>query len=259
MLIKIFKIFKIFISKLWNYIYIIKYSVKILLILFILFPLSLYPEESKQQPSKSYPPHSIGISFRFGGGNVLNIADHYYTPLQTTLINFYLGKRYGKTQYIPFLLSIRLSAPMSTKDYRATLPVMTGSFPQSSFINEFRWGFLFGASQYLFDKRDKDSGLGWSMMLDGGMSFDLPKSSRLNTSETNLLNSYVNLGVELDFRAQYNFYKYSAITFGFNIGYMMGYLMPSPGIDPEGFPSLVPEGLILNHAFIFGFSVGVIF
>lgn len=233
--------------------HVLKPMLKVLLILSmgttVLFAQNTTSEEStpstpKEKSKKyTYNPHTIGISTRIGGAGLYNVAENNHVGLNTTTIDFYPGKRIGKTKYVS-LIQFRFSIPFCS---------IPSSFP---FFNEFRWGILLGGSQYLFDYRI-ENGLGWSMIVNGGLLFDLPTIDRLKNSPNH---SALNLGTELDFKVIYNIEKYTAITFGFNVGYTISYTYrPDITLDQEGFPLPIPQGVYLEHAFVWGFNIGVLF
>ena len=199
-----------------------------------------------QEPQKKpyvYQPHSIGISTRLGAAHRFNVYQNSSLFLSTTTLDFYAGKRVGKTKYNS-LIQFRISTPV-VSEYTAIFPM----------FNEFRWGLLLGGSQYAFDYRT-EQGVGWSTLINGGMSFDLPTIPRFG----DLMSSLVIVGIELDIKSIYNFSKYNAITFGLNLGYHVSYTYrPDVIYDDEGFPLPVPQGLYIEHAFVWGFSVGVLF
>ncbi len=202
-------------------------------------------QESQKKEKKPYvyQPHSIGISTRLGAAHRFNVYQNSSVFLSTTTLDFYAGKRIGKTKYNS-LIQFRLSTPVSS-DYSTIFPM----------FNEFRWGLLLGGSQYAFDYRT-EQGTGWSTLINGGMSFDLPTIPRFD----DLMSSVLIVGVELDFKSIYNFSKYNAITFGLNLGYHVSYTFrPDVSLDNEGFALPIPQGLYIEHAFVWGFSVGVLF
>ena len=200
-------------------------------------------KQKKEKKPYVYHPHTIGISTRLGAVHRFNVYENSSVFLSTTVVDFYAGKRVGKTKYNS-LIQFRISTPV-VSEYTTIFPM----------FNEFRWGLLLGGSQYAFDYRT-EQGTGWSMLANGGMSFDLPTIPRFD----DLMNSVVIIGVELDFKAVYNFSKFNAITFGLNLGYHVSYTYrPDAIYDDEGFPLPVPQGLYIEHAFVWGFSVGVLF
>ena len=71
-------------------------------------------------------------------------------------LNFSL-KRKGHSQYT-LMIGFRLSTSFS---------------PNDGLYGGFRWGVIFGGSQYLFDMRSKETGLGWSMLANGGTTAEL--------------------------------------------------------------------------------------
>ena len=200
------------------------------------------PQKKEKKPYV-YQPHSIGISTRLGAAHRFNVYENSSLFLSTTTLDFYAGKRIGKTKYNS-LIQFRFSTPVIS-EYTTIFPM----------FNEFRWGLLLGGSQYAFDFRTTQ-GTGWSMLVNGGMSFDLPTIPRFD----DLMSSVVIIGVELDFKAIYNFSKYNAITFGLNLGYHVSYTYrPDAVLDDEGFALAMPQGLYVEQAFVWGFSVGVLF
>ena len=200
------------------------------------------PQKKEKKPYV-YQLHSIGISTRLGAAHRFNVYENSSLFLSTTTLDFYAGKRIGKTKYNS-LIQFRFSTPVIS-EYTTIFPM----------FNEFRWGLLLGGSQYAFDFRTTQ-GTGWSMLVNGGMSFDLPTIPRFD----DLMSSVVIIGVELDFKAIYNFSKYNAITFGLNLGYHVSYTYrPDAVLDDEGFALAMPQGLYVEQAFVWGFSVGVLF
>ncbi|MGL4394694.1 MAG: hypothetical protein ACRCS8_05670 [Brevinema sp.] len=199
----------------------------------------------KEKKPYQYYPHTIGISTRLGGYGRFNIGANTANFLSTTTLDFYAGKRVGKTGYNS-LIQFRLAG--GNKDS------LQAAFP---FLDEFRWGLLLGGSQYIFDKRNSEF-IGWSMLVNGGLSVDFPHIPRL---KANPLASAVAAGIELDFKAIYNFEKFTAITFGMNLAYVISYTDHStPVFDAENFPNPnFPKGLYIENAFVFGFSIGVLF
>lgn len=220
---------------------------KIIIFTFVFLPQILFSQEISSHTDKNtyqYTPHSIGISTRFGVANRNNINQHSNIFLSTTTIDFYLGKRLGKTQYIPFLLQLRFSSP-PLKDYTTYFPV----------YEEFRWGVLLGASQYAFDFRSKTTGIGWAMLINGGLAIDFPALSRID-----FLSSFMILGIELDAKTIYNFNKHIGITFGTSFGYHISYSYRNNAVvDSEGFAIPLPRGLYIDNIIIYSLNIGLIF
>ena len=102
-----------------------------------------------------YDPHSLGISFRLGGA----IAGSGSYGVQNTVFEFYTQERKGMSQYTP-MVGIRFSSPIGGNNLYT--------------YGGFRWGVLFGGSQYVFDMRSKETGTGWSMLVNGGLTVDIP-------------------------------------------------------------------------------------
>ncbi|MGL5956151.1 MAG: hypothetical protein ACRC0X_06045 [Brevinema sp.] len=197
---------------------------------------------AQEKTTYIYQAHSIGISTRFGGGLMANVRENSYISLSTTTLDFYAGKRIGASKYNS-LIQFRFSTPYTIYDT---------PYP---FLQEFRWGLLLGGSQYAFDKRSSE-GIGWSMLVNGGLLFDLPTIERMKNPEQ----SVVVLGVELDFKTIYNFHKYTAITFGTSFAYHTSYTLRNDNLtDLEGFPIPMTQGIHLEHAFVWGLSLGVLF
>ena len=230
-----------------------EFIVKIALLAILFTTSFMYAQESvnttnqesqkKEKKPYVYQPHSIGISTRLGAAHRFNVYQNSSLFLNTTVVDFYAGKRIGKTKYNS-LIQFRFSTPV-VSDYSTIFPL----------FNEFRWGLLLGGSQYAFDFRT-EQGTGWSMMVNGGMSFDLPTIPRFK----DLMSSLVIVGVEIDIKSIYNFSKYNAIIFGLNLGYHVSYTYRSEAIsDDEGFALPMPLGLYIEHAFVWGFSVGILF
>ncbi len=172
-----------------------------------------------------YQPHSTGISYRMGGvGPIGN---------QTFSFDFYTRQRKGKSQYTP-MVSLRFSEPFSkdTVGYLGGLGY---------------WGFLFGGSQYVFDIRSKETGIGWSMLVNGGMTLEFPTTASVNSISEIARHVFI-LGGEIDFKAIYNFHKYVGATAGFTMGYAL-----SPNF--YDYKASSP----LDHGFVWGFNLGFIF
>lgn len=203
-------------------------------------PISTKKEKKKYE----YKPHTIGITSRFNGALRVNVSCARLLYLSTTTLDFYVGENIGKTKYSS-LIQFRLSAGTKTA-YSSQYP----------FIEEFRWGLLLGGSQYIFDRRT-ENGIGWSMIVNGGMILDAPEITR---AEKNVFSSILNTGIELNFQPIYNFSKYVAITFGFNIGYLVGYTYRTePLYDHEGFPKPISTGLYIEHGLFWGLNIGILF
>ena len=190
-----------------------------------------------------YDPHSLGISFRMGG-----VMDSYgsYGTYSTTL-EFYTQGRKGKTQYTP-MVGIRFSSP-----FGETNPYTYGGF---------RWGVLFGGSQYVFDMRSKQTGKGWSMLVNGGFTADMP-----GIKEFIEIASYpFTIGGELEFKAIYNVHKYVGISFGLHMGYAIGFnagpladdILAGNTTDFSDIKALLKR-VEVDHNFIIGVNFGIIF
>ena len=223
-----------------------------LILLILMFSTgALYSQEQTEQTSKKrgYKPHSIAISQRVGGigeiknrvsastgGSSLVIADgseyaHYGNT--TTVVEFFTQKRKGRSQYTP-MVSFRFSFPFSSYD---------------GLYGGFRWGLLFGGSQYLFDLRNKDTGLGWSMLANGGLIIDFPTISDMTAMRYPAI-----LGGEVDFKVIYNINKYTGITFGLNVGYQASLDLSKANTTSGSIPEL-----IINNGFSWGLNFGVMF
>lgn len=203
-----------------------------------------------------YNPHTFEISTLIGGDALFSTQfGHRNFVTGMTVLNIYTENRFKRNRGYTPLVQFRVGY---------------GKMPFYKSHGNTSIGLLFGGSQYVFDFRGEDSGIGWSMLANGGMSFDFSPS---------LLNNYLSfpaaLGAELEFKAIYNFHKYVGITFGFLIGYSLtadvsrlfgsegsGYSGP---VDSSGFPiyspgtKVVTPGLIIDQNFRWAFSVGVIF
>lgn len=239
---------------------------KRLLCTFLLICGSIYAQDSSiKKEKKGYRTHSIAISQRFGGTAGLNTIidpsialsqnenaslknlgqtryDHYATFL--TSIEFFTQKRTGRTQYTP-MVAVRLGYADSNI---------------GSSWGGFHWGFLFGGSQYVFDARAKTTGLGWSMLVNGGLTLDFPTIDKMEK-----INFPIILGGEIDFKTIYNFHKNVGITFGVNFGYNFsaGILNPAEvslsSTENLTGPGVPPLGLLFDHNFSWAFNVGFIF
>ena len=222
-----------------------------LLLLILMFSTgSLYSQDATKQTSKKrgYKPHSIAISQRIGGiGEIKNrisagangadtsvvIADgseYKHFNNATTVIEFFTQTRKGRSQYTP-MISFRFSFPFSSYD---------------GLYGGFRWGVLLGGSQYLFDLRSKTTGLGWSMLANGGFILDI--------GEVTSLHYPVILGGEVDFKVIYNIHKYVGITFGLNMGYQVSF----DGTKANTTSGAIPEAII-NNGFSWNLNFGVMF
>ena len=215
-----------------------------LLLLILMFNMgTIYSQDSKKQ---GYRPHSIAISQRVGGmGEVKNrisatvggdqkpiIADgseYAYYDGMTTVIEFFTQKRKGRSQYTP-MLSFRFSFPFTSYD---------------GLYGGFRWGFLFGGSQYLFDLRSK-AGTGWSMLANGGFIIDI--------GEVTSLHYPVIFGGEVDFKVIYNIHKYTGFTFGLNVGYQVSFDATKANTSSGAIPEI-----IINNGFSWNLNFGVMF
>ena len=227
-----------------------------LLLLILMFSIgTTYSQEPIKKTSKKqgYKPHTIAISQRIGGigeiknrvsastgGSGVTIADgsefaHYANT--TTVIEFFTQTRKGRGNYTP-MISFRFSFPFSSYD---------------GLYGGFRWGFLFGGSQYLFDLRSNKTGMGWSMLLNGGFILDLPA-----ISEMMALRNPAILGGEIDFKVIYNIGKYVGITFGLNMGYQFSFDLSKTPLNTSSAVSSIPEAII-NNGFTWNLNFGVMF
>ena len=197
--------------------------------------------------SLRYDPHSLGISFRMGGV----IGNNSSYGVQSTVFEFYTRERKGKTKYTP-LVGLRFSYPL------------TGMNAYS--YGKFRWGFLFGGSQYVFDKRSAETGTGWSMLVNGGFTTDTPSIKEF----IEIAHYPINIGGELEFKAIYNVHKYVGISFGLHMAYALGFTGEQTlkdmisgaggstgGTTPPATSEPIP--VTLDHSFTIGFNFGVIF
>ena len=190
-----------------------------------------------------YDPHSLGISFRMGG--VVGSSESY--GVYSTVFEFYTQGRKGRTKYTP-MVGIRLSSPLSgANDYT---------------FGGFRWGFLFGGSQYVFDLRSEETGKGWSMLVNGGVTADIP-----GIKEFIEITSYpITFGAEMEFKAIYNVHKYVGISFGLHMGYAFGFdarqiandALNGNDMDFSDICGLLNQ-IDVDHNFTVGFNFGVIF
>ena len=221
-----------------------------LLLLILMFSMgNLYSQDSTQQTSKKrgYKPHSIAISQRIGG--ILEIknrvsatvggdqkpiiadgSEFAYYDGATTVIEFFTQTRKGRSQYTP-MLSFRFSFPFSS---------------YNGLYGGFRWGVLFGGSQYLFDLRSKETGTGWSMLANGGFIIDIGEVTSLHYPAI--------LGGEIDFKVIYNTHKFTGFTFGLNVGYHISFDGTKISTTGGGIPEI-----IINNGISWNFNFGVMF
>ena len=203
--------------------------------------------KKKATKKKGYRPHSVAVSQRVGGiGEIRNrisatangtngsfiIADGSelaYFDGTTTVIEFFTQKRKGRSQYTP-MLGLRFSFPFSS---------------YSGLYGGFRWGFIFGGSQYLFDLRT-EVGTGWSMLANGGLIIDV--------GEVKSLHYPVMLGGEVDFKVIYNLHKFVGFTFGLAVGYHVSFDGTKANTTSGG----IPEATI-NNGFSWNLNFGVMF
>ena len=187
-----------------------------------------------------YNPHSLGMSFRFGGlanNRMGGISEH--VGVYTTVFEFYTRARKGKSQYTP-LVGLRISSPLGGVN-----PYTYGGL---------RWGFLFGGSQYVFDMRSKETGLGWSMLVNGGLTAELSSFKELIQISRNP----IIIGGELEFKAIYNVHKYTGITFGLHMGYVAS--LDASEVLVDMLNQIPSEGEFhVDHGFTWAFSIGMIF
>ncbi|MGL5955940.1 MAG: hypothetical protein ACRC0X_04965 [Brevinema sp.] len=190
-----------------------------------------------------YEPHSIGISYRLGGIGIFQQDVVEQSPRQRRFMvgyqninfEFYTRTRRGKTQYTP-LVELRFGIPFNNNN------------PGVLFINN-TWGFLFGGSQYVFDYRSKEHGMGWSMLANGGFTIEFPTVSSFNSIHDLKYTGII--GGELEFKAIYNVHKYLGVSFGFVLGYTFA---PVINTDPNA-----TSPFFLEHGLTWGFNVGLMF
>ncbi|MGL5955172.1 MAG: hypothetical protein ACRC0X_00990 [Brevinema sp.] len=189
----------------------------------------------------AYDSGTIGVATRFMGNH--NISKDKNFAYSLTMLEFYPQKRFGLLGYTSYF-QLRFAVPF-LQDQRL-----------GYFMNEFRWGLLLGGSSRVLHIMDQERG--WSLLLNGGMTVDLPSASRLKEMTDNNINTPVNLGAELELKAVFNFHQYAAITFGFSLGYVMTFsYFGSTVINNITIPN--PYNLKFDHAFIYGLSVGFLF
>ncbi len=208
---------------------------------------SFSQDTSETSKSKySFTPHSYGVSTRYGGAGIYTYptSDFQHTFLYTTTFDFYINTGKTKNLVVRPLIQVRLSTPFAQTNT---------SYP---FLDEFRWGMLFGGYGYVFDYRSSE-GLGWSMLGNGGILLDFPTIERITDSPDQ---SVMVLGGEIDFKAIYNFAKNTGVTFGINIGYSVSYTSHTKlSIGDDGFVIATPIGLYLENAIVYGMNIGIIF
>lgn len=215
--------------------------------------------QQKSEKTSGYRSHSIGITQRFGGAFTMasGLGVDYNQAMSLTTLDFYIKKRSGRSQYTPFI-QIRFSMPMGGRSYTkneygsSLLSLAEADYYVDSlgpFMGRFGLGILFGGSQYLFDKRSKETGKGWSMMINGGMVISIYAFKGIEYLM--MLKTPLGVGVELGFKPIYNFSKNIALTFGFDIGYELS----SSQSNNKDFSM----SDLLQHAVTYGFSIGVLF
>ena len=183
-----------------------------------------------------YDPHTLGISFRMG--TVIDALGSY--GVHNTIFEFYTQGRIGKTKYTP-MIALRFSSPIG------------GVNPHN--YGGFRWGVLFGGSQYVFDKRSEQTGLGWSMLVNGGVSADMPSVKEF----IDVAKYPITLGTELEFKAIYNVHKYVGISFGLQMGYAFGFTAEKIFNDALAGGAVDVSTIEYKHSFVIGFNFGIIF
>ena len=217
------------------------------------------PQATKSQKS-GYRPHSIGISQRFGGGRVWakGLGANYNQAISLTSLDFYTEKRKGKSQYTP-LVQFRFAAPMGSLSLISSGNKLDDLYAHlyipefGPFISAMSVGFLFGGSQYIFDKRNAETGTGWSMLINGGFTMSVYGFSGIDYAS---LRTPISLGGEISFKPVYNFSKNVGITFGFDMGYEVSFSQIASNSNSNEYPS---QSDMFQHAFTYGFSVGVLF
>ncbi|MGL4676330.1 MAG: hypothetical protein ACRCWI_01520 [Brevinema sp.] len=196
----------------------------------------------------AYEPGTIGVATRFMGDyniGAVESSSHKNFAYSLTMIEFYPQKRFGLLGYTSYF-QLRFAVPF-TQNQRV-----------GHFMNEFRWGLLLGGSSRVLNTINKDKGTGWSLLLNGGMTIDLPSVTRLKDMTTTDINSPINLGAELELKAVFNFHKYVAVTFGFSLGYVMTFsYFGDTVIDNIIIPN--PYDLRFDQALVYGLSVGFLF
>lgn len=221
---------------------------KMILFLLIFTHIGVYAQEQTdtkkiekiEDTTIRYNPHSLGMSFRFGGLANNRVGGTYeHVGVYTTVFEFYTQERKGKSKYTP-LVGIRISSPLGGVN-----PYIYGGL---------RWGFLFGGSQYVFDLRSKETGLGWSMLVNGGLTAEITSIKEiLQISRHPFI-----IGGELEFKAIYNVHKYTGITFGLHMGYVASV---DASTMLEGMLGVSEDegSLNIDHGFTWAFSIGMIF
>jgi len=197
-----------------------------------------------------YRAGSIGVVTRFMGASNLKApknSDHKNFGYSMTMLEFFPQERKGLLGYSSYV-QIRFATPFTSSQRIGT------------FLNEFRWGFLFGGSSRLVNTVKKDTGKGWGLFLNGGMTIDLVSAERYKEMSTDYINTPVNLGAELSLRTVYNFNKYAAITFGVDIGYIMSFsYIDTTGVLIPGVDIPDVNDVLFNHAMVYGLTVGFLF
>lgn len=244
---------------------------KRILCILVLLSGVIHAQEETSEKKSWYRPHSIAISQRLGGVDnyqtgvdIVNIglgaigdgldfgtlsaltAQNHYGAFSTQ-IEFYTQRRKGRSQYTP-MIGLRIT-------YAGDTPNALGGF---------HYGVLLGGSQYIFDFRSKETGLGWSMMANGGVTLDIGSFSDTTDVEydgmkLSLPNNYpIIFGAEVDFKVIYNFHKEIGATAGFNMGYQHSYGVKAFDVTTVG-PGIPALMLVLDHSFVWALNIGIIF
>jgi len=228
---------------------------KILILIYLLLISSYtYPE---------YLPPYTSILTRWGGISSIGHNIQNTTPTFWSIIEIMSPVQF---EAVYFYSQLRISTPLAyTKDpISSLLPIIN--------MENFRLGGMIGIGIYLYDERifttlkNKmrgyryiDAGIGWSVVLnlgpvvEGGIfnknikNITFPKEANL------LVDRFLNIGAEINFRARYNFHKYAAAVIGFDFGYL--YALHSGDPFYEG----LKKTFISYHTLYYGVTIGFSF
>ena len=138
-----------------------------------------------------------------------------------------------------FDINIEINGNISFRPdlYSAFLYIRTGG--AFSFLDSPQLKFAFGFSSYVYNARDKQSKLGWSIMMGGG-----------GVAHFDMENRDMDTGYEIFLRGQYNFHKYVGVIVGLSFEHF-------PDINEAG--SSIPNIDDNTDIFTIGINVGLAF
>lgn len=165
--------------------------------LFLLgFTAGLWGQDAKKS---AYPQGLIGIHTRFGAASVFSPAleQNYTIPINTILFELIPTKRDKRGSAL--LLSFRLTQPFTStpaslnRDMSRDYPFELLNYRPMH--HTLTWGFLIGGSTHIY-AQDRATGLGWNVLLNGGIFTDI--SGVINPSPPEF--AIFNLGAEMDLK-----------------------------------------------------------